>query len=222
MKKTGFLAAFLLCGFLAKAQNTTTVSNASDNIKPVAGSITAEVNFSPIGNPPITIPYLKARYFWTDNVAIRAGFDLGYQHNAPSKDVSQNMFQMSIVPGIEKHFAGTNRLSPYIGGDVNIGFVSSSSQVTNAGTTTDIKGGWTDANGGNVSNRGNFHFGVGAVAGTDYYFAKHFYTGLEIGYGLMVTSFHDITVNGNVVDRGGSNFNLGTNVNGGIRVGFIF
>lgn len=219
MKKNAFLAAFLLCGFLANAQDQPAQSS---DIKPVAKSITAEVNFSPIGNPPISIPYLKGRYFLTDNVAIRAGFDLGFQHNAPSKDLSQNMFQMSIVPGIEKHFAGTNRLSPYIGADVNVGFSSASTQITANNVTTDIKGAWTDATGGNPTNRGNFHFGVGAVAGADYYFARHFYTGLEIGYGMMVTSFSDITTNGTVTDRGGSNFTLGTNVNGGIRLGFIF
>lgn len=220
MKKTGFFAALLFCGLLAKGQDNTGMM--TNDFKPTAKSITAEVNFVPWGGAPVALPNLRGRYFISDNVAIRGGLDIRYQHNSPSKDVTQDMFQLNIIPGIEKHFAGTNRLSPYIGADLVFGFASSSSQVTAGGTTYDVKGAWTDTAGLTYSNRGNMHFGVNAVAGTDFYFARHFYTGIEMGYGFMVTSFSDVTVKGTVVDKGGSNFTLGSNVVGALRLGFVF
>lgn len=221
MKRTIFFAALFCCGLLtANAQDATTAT--TSDFKAVAKSITAEVGFAPFGGTPLSIPYLKGRYFISDNLAVRLGLDIKYQHNAPTKDLTQNMFQMSIVPGIEKHFAGTGRLSPYIGGEVNVGFTSSSTDATVGGTTNTIKGAWTDSTGAGVANRGNFHLGVNLLAGTDYYFAKHFFAGLEMGYGFMMTSTSDITVNGTVTSKGGSNFGLGSNVLGTIRLGFVF
>jgi hypothetical protein len=79
-----------------------------------------------------------------------------------------------------------------------------------------------------------FGFGLNALVGSDFYVSKHLYLGIEAGYGITVNQIlknvNTVIVDGGVTTTtttdGNNKFslgtNLGTNLNGGIRIGFVF
>ncbi len=206
----------------AKAQ-----TNAEETtFKPVAGQKTFELFVSPLSATPISFNNVRFRKFVAENKAFRFGANFGLTSDSPNFNIS-----LGLIPGIEKHFTGTKRLSPYIGGEfLFLGSFSSSSlrDVDKKITTT------TSASFADGSNRSNLTVGLNALIGTDFYVSKHLYLGVEAGYGLYVISTlgNKATV---VVDGGATTTtptdgatavrlgtNLGTNVNGAIRFGFVF
>jgi hypothetical protein len=65
------------------------------------------------------------------------------------------------------------------------------------------------------------------LIGADYYLIKHLYLGLEIGYGFQVSNSADISVtpfsgSSPQPNKGGSTFQLGSNFNSSLRLGFVF
>lgn len=195
----------------------------AQDYKPAGRSITAEVNFNPAPNSLLNIDYLKARYFINPDFAIRSGFSLEFDHNAVDNNTSENSFGFSIVPGIEKHFKGTDRLSPYIGAELDLGLLNSGTTSTADGNTVTISGGWMDTT-GNITHRGYFRFGLNAVAGVDYYFTPHFYAGLEFGFGFRMISWSDVYSSDATsdVNKGGTTLSFGPSINHAIRLGFVF
>jgi len=192
----------MLCfGFIAMGQKQQTDAK------------TFEVNFAPLGGNPISINGIKIRKFTSDYSALRLEVFIG---SNSEKDVSMQEgamlvpvpgtegevanpltysrssgFDLSIRPGIEKHFDGTNRLSPYVGGALNIGFSSSSEteEYWGANDFTD-----TAQNPNNFveweqkTKDGSLSFGLNALAGMDFYFADNIYLGAEFGFGFNFTS----------------------------------
>jgi hypothetical protein len=220
-----FLLSFCTYGQIIteKAQtpgSTPTESTAGTDFKPDAGDNTFEVNFNPFSATPVSLNFLKFRYFLSEDLAARAGLSLGIRGGGDNSS-----FEYAVLPGIEKHFRGTDRLSPFIGAELIIAGRSSSYSSTNNGTTRRISGAWGDG-----SNRGFFNFGLNALIGCDYYFSKNIYMGIEAGYGFNLISTNEITTtiipaSGATVittQQGGSAFNLGPNFNSAIRLGFAF
>lgn len=127
-------------------------------------------------------------------------------------------FGFGLGFGIEKHFTGTERLSPYVGGDVLLGFSNASKKETttiaNTTTVSQVKG------------PNDFMFGIRGVFGADYYFAKRIFLGVEAGLGLIYKSEGDITTSvtgqDDVVVKGGSTFKISPTVVTGIRLGYAF
>ena len=81
------------------------VSVAQD-IKPAAGSVDLELMFTPLGDSPIGLSYLKGRYYITDDLAARLGldFDLDANKSEPftdtDNDVKDEETMSSLVIGI--------------------------------------------------------------------------------------------------------------------------
>jgi hypothetical protein len=184
----------------------TTVESTVGEFKPKAKDVTLEFNLSPSNTNFVSINYLKGRYFLKDNIAMRAGLGLGLKASKDSRT-----FDFALLPGIEKHFKGAEKLSPYIGCELILALKSSS--------TSDGLTGVTDEKG---SNRGFFKFGLNAILGCDYYFYKRIYAGLEAGYGLSLVSASNVLYKNVLVEKGGSEFELGPNFNSAIRIGFAF
>jgi hypothetical protein len=218
MKRTHFTAVIMCMAVLGTAQIIETPktpqtpggsgeeTQASKAFKPLAGDVTLEFNFNPFAASPLSFNYLRARYFVEEQLALRTGLMLGIQGGS-----SFFSLDWGIFPGVEGHFKGTERLSPYIGGELAI--------AGRASSGTDIKGAWPGG-----SNRGFFNFGINGVAGCDFYFSKRIYMGLEGGFGLSLISNSDIvdTVSGATTSKGGTTFQLGPNYNSAIRLGFVF
>ena len=225
MKKTIillFIAVFTI-GYTQAQQN-----------KQVAGSKNLEVLFAPLGGNPVSIGGIKYRAFSSETSAFRVTVFLGYQSETSivieqdenSDDVElkdkTGTFDISIRPGIEKHFTGTDRLSPYVGGELLLGMNKEKSVMESydLGEEEIYE---------NIKKDGMLTFGVNAVAGVDYYFAQNIYLGAEFGFGLAFNLINDTkeetTINDgpdDIITPNGSSFSVGPNAVGQIRLGWLF
>jgi hypothetical protein len=220
MKKTIallFIAVFAV-GYTYAQQN-----------KQVAGSKNLEVLFAPLGGSPISLGGIKFRSFSSETSAFRVSVFVGFDS---STDVSlgggsdglgelnstSSTFDFSVRPGLEKHFTGTDKLSPYIGGEVLVGF-SSSTEKDEMPATEAFE---------NKTKNGSLTFGLNALAGVDYYFAQNIYLGAEFGFGFSFESMMDqketSTAEGaeDIITPKGSGINLGPTAVGQIRLGWLF
>src|SRR5690554_4153862 len=226
MKKKVLLVAAIAAGIF-----TTNELNAQD-FKPAGGEKNIEVNFAPLGGNPISMNNLRFRYFASSDIAYRLGFSVS---SSTSKDITlasinsandteledkTSSFGFSINPGIEKHFEGTDRLSPYVGAVLNFSTVSTTrTQESLNGSDvveTEIK---------NPNDNDATNIGLNLVLGADWYFSKHIYMGTEVGFGFLSSSIKDKeqTSGGTTVtSANGSEFNLGPNFQSAIRLGFLF
>ncbi|QHL88514.1 outer membrane beta-barrel protein [Nibribacter ruber] len=220
LKKSFFACAFsLIAAFSASAQDVTvtSASTAGGGIKPTTGEITGEVQLSLTDGSTVGLNQLRGRYFLSPSTALRLSFALD-AYNDTNDDETRSTTLVSLSPGIEKHFAGTDRLSPYIGAELRLSKFFASYEDDNF----EVEGGW-----GTGTNRNYFGLGLGAVAGADYYFAKHVYLGVEFGYGLTYRTYGEVEINPKngasfTVDDDQNSLTLGSSVNGGLRLGFVF
>lgn len=194
-----------------------------ESIKPTARKVTAEMNFDPFSGNALSINYLRFRMFRNDRAAYRMGLATSIRSEKPQTDVKRSYVELNIRPGYEKHFAGTDRLSPYIGAELDIALKNSKITNDGAGSFTEITGAWSD----NGLERGFTRFGFNALVGADFYFARHFYVGTEFGFGFQYTKSSDIEISltGSTTDftlDGGTVMQVGPNFNSSIRLGFVF
>jgi outer membrane protein W len=209
-------------------------SDMSSSLKPTGGEKNIEVQFAPLGGSPISIGGLRVRSFSSATSAMRATVFIGYsssstitqQASAGVEELKNTNSSMTINlrPGIEKHFDGTDRLSPYVGAEVDIAFQSSTAETQTGGiagaavVTNTVKG-----------QNGFLRFGLNGVAGCDYYFSKSIYLGTEVGFGFSYTSNSAVKTETDLAGaptipdaKQGGSFNLGPNVLGQIRLGYLF
>lgn len=241
MKKTLLSLAFVAMGVAAFAQ------------KPAAGDKTAEFNLSfQTGTAPVSYglgatalpgtPELRLRYFMADDMAIRVKLGLG-SSSVTTKQVTgagvtpavtaekevNSGFGFAITPGIEKHFAGSDRLSPYVGAELPIGFGSgATTEISNS----DNVGGAPTASGDSYKDESGsqFNLGLRLVLGADYYVADGLYLGVEGGLGLFslsstgegTTTTKTGGVEAKVTTPESSSFNLFGASAGAVRIGYKF
>jgi opacity protein-like surface antigen len=218
MKKLLFIAAAaLLIGTTAQAQ---------DVYKQQGGEKNIEFLFAPLGASPIGINGIKYRTFTDANTALRATVFLGFSSEtdvtvAGEEELNDVMseFNISIAPGIEKHFAGTDKLSPYYGGELLIGFARESAR-------SEFLGGTDNSVQESTTRNGSLTLGLNGICGVDYYFADNIYIGGELGFGVAFTNEFDTVTETDGADDtevpNGNSFNIGPNVVGQIRAGFLF
>lgn len=166
--------------------------------KPTEGNPSSlEVQLNLAGeNNTVIAPSLKYRYFLSSNLAIR--FGLGYNSDKTEENFTENpdgtgatgsvemkSSSFEVSPGVEYHFAGTDRLSPYLGVALTIG----SGKYTETGSATDgveyVEGLTYDYE-APVS-----MFGFSILAGMDYYVAENLFVGAELGWGSTSTTFKE-------------------------------
>ncbi|MDY3350953.1 hypothetical protein PG357_03025 [Riemerella anatipestifer] len=227
--------------------------------KPGTGDVTTEFGLKGgLGDTGVELPggdaYFKARYFKADNIAYRATLSLKTTSN--TKDVDsysdehtnsekhttgkdkKSSMGFTLGFGLEKHFKGTERLSPYVGGEFLLGYSSkkeSSERTTvNSG---DNKTPYKRVSNGETKGANGFSFGVRGVFGADYYFTKRVFLGVEAGLSLMygsegkttTTSSYSLTTGGTTVSDsrtstapGSRSFGFSPSVVTGIRLGYAF
>lgn len=225
MKKNLVFILIFSASLLSFGQETVT-----ESFKPDQG-YTLEVNFTPFDGPNmISINSLNFRRFLSSETAIRLGVSLNRQawktDNEKAGDdmyiSKQSTFLFGLKPGIEKHFAGTNRLSPYFGAELDFRWFTSKAEETSGSDIYEISGA-TDED---FSNRKYIYFGLGIVAGTDYYFSKDIYMGAEIGFGYGVKSYGSVDVTeGNTTTTTGDKTTesmFGQNFKPALRLGWKF
>jgi hypothetical protein len=236
MKKTFTLLSILFIGYAAKAQNDTY------NFKPVPGTVTAEVGLlGGINNTRFGLNegannngVVRFRYFRSKDVGLRFGLGVSRNKSESTITVGANKIDrtdkfgtIELNLGVEKHFAGTNRLSTYVGADLLI-------QARSAAYDEEVSNGnYTKLS--NISNapnsfRAGTSFGIRLVTGADFYIAKKLYLGTEVGLSVLsgTTKEAKQTVkNGNTITETtiankGKAFEITPAVITGLRIGYQF
>lgn len=169
------------------------MSFSQNSFKPSAGNMTFDLSFdSPFNSskPISLINGVKYRYFLNETYAFRSNLNLtssknislvygsddqgkidyGMEGVSKSKD-----FDLNLRLGLEKHLKGTERLDPYFGADLLLGFNS-------------IKSNRDKNNSGAYENEYlysskqiNSNLGLSLVAGFDFYVFDNIYLGTEFG-----------------------------------------
>lgn len=228
------LGITLMCFFPLLAQESS--DSEESTLKAEAGSRNLEVQFAPLGGNPISIGGIRYRAFLTNEMAYRANIFLGYTsgstvtqqeaNGVPELRNRNSTLTINIRPGIEMHFSGTKRLSPYVGAELDLAYQSNT-------TVNEIQNPADPADNAvyeltTKNNNGFFRLGLNGVAGADYYFSNKIYMGTEIGFGLSYQSNSTIknesTLPGatNTEAKQGSTFSIGPNAVGQIRLGYMF
>jgi Outer membrane protein beta-barrel domain len=199
MKKVIICVAVALASVSAYAQKQT------------GGEKNLELTFTPFSGTPISMNGIRFRMFNSENTAIR--FSL-YAGGSKTQDIKDQPTANAIDPtvtspellsitgkkeiglsvGYEKHFAGTDRLSPYVGGQVTFttGSTKEESQFWGAVATEDLGSPTKWGTWSMVKTSKHTMFGLGAVAGFDYYIADNLYLGAECGFGIGMTKQKDL------------------------------
>jgi outer membrane protein W len=210
------LALTLVATFTVQAQDSLSVS--TSDFKPIAGDRTIEAGTS--FQDLVYGGTLKFRKFTTDEKAFRLSGSLHFSYDTPHDDLTSMYSAISIIPGIERHFAGTSRLSPYIGAELPLTIAFSKYETSNR----TISGAWSDGQ----YNRAFTGVGLNAIAGVDFYIVKNFFIGLEFGAGVSYRKYSDIEIDYKEHDfddqilEGGSSLYFNTFSNSGFRIGFVF
>lgn len=233
-----------LAGTLLLAAVSTTM-DAQAQYRPAGGEKNLELMVAPLGGSPISMAGIKYRSFSSANKAMRMGLFLGFDNKTTvtqDEDSKTKMLELKkketsitigLQPGIEKHLAGTERLSPYFGGYLDLNYTTKTkkdeTQLNLSGDKQEV--GYTK----NTS--GSLGIGLNAVAGFDYYLAKSLYVGTELGFGIATTmpmKSKTETVSANDDNTGTttdntdgkkdnvSQFQVGPNVVGQLRLGWLF
>lgn len=170
-------------------------SSAAFAQKPAAGAVTGEIqlNFQ-TGSAPISVvaPALNFRYFLAEDMAARLKFGILTSSYKPAGGDKVTSSTIIFSPAIEKHFKGTEKLSPYVGAELSI--QSGKDELETKSSS----------------------FGLGLIFGGDYYFAQNVYCGAEVSWGYSSTSTTPAGL-GKSTSSG-----LGLSTNSGIRLGMIF
>lgn len=199
--------------------------NSFAQFKPVGGMSSLEVTFNPSAifnsnsnQSAFALTSLgglnqgvKYRIWKNNQIAARGTFLLGLHSNSnPYKaststgevyDLNKDYFEwaVQIRPGIENHFKGTDRLSPYVGSELILGFSSNKYSeeyldVNDEKQVATIKNGNSDFTGENISWRyiNGWIGGIGLLAGFDYYVAPCVYLGLEMNYAFVISQRNKI------------------------------
>lgn len=229
MKKVILAISAVTMAVVANAQEFT-------SYKPYEGNVTTEMGLTGgIFNSEIKLAegaLLRGRYFLTEHSAIRVGLNVTssgtkenfWKDSTSTKGVlNERTSSVMINVGYEKHFKGTNRLSPYVGGDVLFGFSSEKEK----GTNTDGNAYFNNYNYDEKTS--NMSWGLRAVVGADYYFAKNVYLGVEAGLGFINTIQGKTKISTQIgnnssnteIKSPGSSFNFNPSIVTGVRLGFV-
>lgn len=202
--------------------------------KPEGVSLTTELQFTPVqvanGQVFNNDMAFRGRLFVADNMAIRLTFGYGltsdkevnynFQGKEKAYETTKTQFsQFTIAPGFEYHFNGAERLSPYIGAEVGVGFGTQKETIDNSINSDNS---FIKASG--------FGFNVNAVAGVDFYIYKGLYLGAEIslGYGSIKigSPTTKVSINGVTTTIENDDYtkssNIGFNCEPAIRLGWKF
>lgn len=218
------------------AASAVCVGSAAYAQKPTKGNVTTEVNLNlTTGNT--TDLYgggLAFRYFLNDGAALSLGFAIltdktentfTENEDGTGGQGTQTLSSSSIVfrPGYQKHFAGSERFSPWVGVELPIALNSSTEEWENFDGDAYFDGLNAEVTGGSTS------FGLTLNGGADWWFTDGMYLGVQVGWGYNSTSEKDTEVTASLAGQSvtskfpgskSGGFTAGTT--GGLRFGFKF
>lgn len=243
----------------ALAATSIVAAQAQNEFKPKAGDVTTDVSLFGKGlfnNPTAlyqrdvasgvsgnkfdlsTVGVLKGRYFFQDDLALRLSLGLSSPSVKSTLEETnhslENKYRATTLYfglGVEKHFTGTDRLSPYVGAELHVGSYTTNAESNDTRTVGTIV---TKTN-TQIKAAPGFTFGGGLFMGADYYIAPKVFLGLEAGLNIdayslgKTTNITTINVTGQptqTTDNSGktkySGSSLNTDLQVGFKIGFVF
>ena len=243
----------------ALAATSIVAAQAQSEFKPKAGDVTTDVSLFANGlfaNPTAlykgnvasgvssnkfdlsTVGVLKGRYFFQDDLALRLSLGLSSPSVKSTLEETnhslENKYRATTLYfglGVEKHFTGTDRLSPYVGAELHVGSYTTNAESNDTRTVGTIV---TKTN-QQIKAAPGFTFGGGLFLGADYYIAPKVFLGLEAGLNIdayslgKTTNITTINVTGQptqTTDNSGktkfSGSSLSTDLQVGFKIGFVF
>ncbi len=182
---------------------------------------------------------IKYRKFSSENKAFRLGLNISYLRDVSISQQENSDFDLlelkdkvsiletALTIGTEKHFKGTKRLSPYVGFQGLILYKTTSYKEENQSGSSIYYNQYINDEGS--AGAGHMGIGIGVLAGFDYYFAKHLYLGVELGYGvsyakkLTAKYINEDDSDLNEEAKNGSTISVSPYLaNGNLRLGWIF
>lgn len=170
---------------------------------------------------------LLLRYMLTDNIQARLGLGINSINNKNSNSDSlaffsgyvganqvysaaegtTKRFDVYLAPGIEKHFAGGDKVDPYFGAEIVIGMVGKTTLDSTNEAASDL---YARSYALDQETEGGFGFGINLVAGFNYFFARKIALGAEVSWGFnTLTSGGDTKTTTTAVNSGANNTNVG-------------
>lgn len=189
-----------------------------------------------VGGAPISfnVSEIRMRYFLTSKDAIRvkvayemtSGTNYVYSPMDPTLipfTLKYSSSKLNLGIGYEHHFKGTEKLSPYFGGEAGFGISTLKTEGINTFNGIELSEGSTFTS----QNTGAYNVYAGLVFGADYYIVPHLYVGAELAYGFGYSNFGNREVyNSNtattIVNTLGTGIGFGLQANPGIRIGLKF
>lgn len=234
------LKIFMLAGALAVSGT----SFAEESYAPAANDLSLEVQFNPFSNNFTTfqIDQIKARYFFTDNDALRIGLGFGVDsdkvvadpEDEPDAWTKNKTGNFSISLGYERHFFSYKRVDLYAGAGLSYRYNYAGATTQVVGSNDELlKGSMVNLNGNGETS--SHVFNVMAFTGVDFYVYKGLYLGAELGIKFGVKSYPSSYQKGGFDDNGKwdeklegdkgsstSNFNLACYAEPALRLGWTF
>ncbi len=253
MKKTLFiiLSFIIMSTFAQNDEIFGDNSNASQtgDYKQSSGSNSFEVSFNPgnifaTGGNAFSLinGAVKYRHFSSYKNAFRFGANINFTTNTDiiqqeNDDLDQKelkahttIYGITLMPGTEKHFDVSDRISPYVGFQALLGYQHTSyTEEYEDGDNIETIELINTSPINNGAGLGYFSFGGSVFTGVDYYFVKGFYVGVEVGFGLQYFSYQKSKYidtgdsDNNEVFKNGSKIQLAPGLTtGNIRLGWTF
>lgn len=186
MKKTIILSAILAF--------SNSIFSSETPAKPVKGTITSQVGMSLASfNSNVMSMGLNGRYFVKDQLAVRLSLMVDNQKTVNNTaenangtggtgSFTTNNNSTMLFLGVEKHFNGTKRLSPYIGAEIGFGSSGIKTEGVNFNNAIYIN---------NYTENGHRKFsdlGINTFLGFDYWVADGLYVGIEYTFAAYTSS----------------------------------
>jgi len=225
-KQLMLLTALLLISCPIFAQDEDSGESSSGGMAG-AGDLLFEVTGTPfLGNSLLNFSEFRARYFITEDMAVRLGMFMNLNNNQETPSVVTNNSTWNIMPGFEYHFVNEGAFRSYVAGDLMFGqrisSYKSSTGPSVIGANFDPSSNFSPGPTDFISNRSYNQFGFRASIGAEYYFGKRFYIGGEIGFDYVNQTNAEVFVDGESFQEA-TKTNTGSLVtSNAIKIGFRF
>ena len=221
-KQLMLLTALLLLSWPILAQDESSGESSSGGMAG-AGDLLFEVTGTPFGTGGSLLNFseFRARYFITEDMAVRLGMAMNLNNNQQTPDVVINDSEYSLMPGFEYHFVNDGSFRSYAAADLMIG-QRIASRKSSTGPT--VLGASTLPNNPNsfIGGRAYTQFGGRISIGAEYFFGERFYIGGEVGFQYVRRNNKEVFVDGESFQDATSRSFGYLNTSNAIKIGFRF
>ncbi|WKV12737.1 outer membrane beta-barrel protein [Marivirga harenae] len=221
-KQLMLLSALLLLSCPIFAQDESSEEEGSSGGMAGAGDLLFEVTGTPFdGSSLLNFSEFRARYFITEEMAVRLGMDMDLNNNQQTPDVVINDSEWNLMPGFEYHFINEGSFRSYAAGDLMIG-QRIASRKSSTGPTVLGATSLPNNPASFVGGRGYTQFGARVSIGAEYFFGERFYVGGEIGFQYVRRNNKEVLVDGESFQAPTSTSFGYLNTTNVLKIGFRF